>query len=275
MRGCAAIAHTSWAKTTKGNSVESVINEHQQQALDTFGFRAAVPLFRAIGEDADHLATGTCVAIGEKRILLTARHILDACEPEQIAIATSPEGSGLRTLGNLLIHKPIDLPGTEIDIVGIEIQDRETIDIVEAGWRVVDMAIGDEHHTEAEFVLIGYPSDTLNKTGMRISGRPAAIVTALTVAVPNNSTPPANPTLDIFLQLPREAIARGGAIVAIPPISGMSGCAIWQLRETVDNELWSPDRVLRLVGIQSSARAGSYFRGKCWTYIRNLLERAA
>jgi hypothetical protein len=36
--------------------MESVINKHQRQALDTFGFRAALPLFCGIGEDADHLA---------------------------------------------------------------------------------------------------------------------------------------------------------------------------------------------------------------------------
>jgi hypothetical protein len=32
---------------------------------------------------------------------------------------------------------------------------------------------------------------------------------------------------------------------------------------------------MRLVGVQSSARTGSYFRGKGWAYIRNLLEQAA
>lgn len=253
--------------------MESVINENQRQALDTFGFHAAVPLFRAIGEDADHLATGTFIAVREKCILLTARHILDTCEPERIAIATSPEGSGLQTLGNLVIHKPIDQPGTEIDIVGIEILDRETIDTIKTGWRVVDMAIGGEADASGELVLIGYPSATLNKKDMQIVGRPTGIVTVIMDNIPANATPPANPTLDLFLQLPRKAIATAGAIIDIPPIHGMSGCAMWQLREMADGEFWSPDRALRLVGVQSSARPGSYFRGKRWAYIRNLLEQ--
>ncbi len=255
--------------------MESVINEYQRLALNTFGFRSAVPLFRAIGEDADHLATGTFVAVGEKRILLTARHVLDQSAPEDIAIAKSPEGSGLRTLGNLLIHKPIDLPGTEIDIVGIEIQDQETINIIEAGWRVVHMAIGDDPDASGKVVLVGYPSATLDKEDLRITGRPTAIMTASMDKVPANSTPPVNPTLDLFLQLSRRAIDEAGEIVDIPRIHGMSGCAIWQLRETTDGELWSPDRVLRLVGIQSSAMHGSYFRGKRWAYIRLILQNAA
>jgi hypothetical protein len=166
------------------------------------------------------------------------------------------------------------LPGTEIDIVGIEVQDQETIDIIEAGWRVVHMAIGDDADASGEVVLVGYPSATLDKNDMQIIGRPTGIITALMDSVPANATPPANPMLDLFLQLPRRAIAKAGAIVDIPPIHGMSGCAIWQLRETADGELWSPDRALRLVGIQSSARPGSYFRGKRWAYIRHLLEQA-
>lgn len=252
--------------------MEAVISEHQRQALDTFGFRAAVPLFRAIGKDADHLATGTFVAVGEKLILLTARHILDQSAPEHIAITETPEGSGLRTLGNLLIHKPIDLPDTDIDIVGIEVQDQETIDIIQAGWRVVHMAIGAEADASGEVVLIGYPSATLDKKDMRITGRPTGIVSALMGDIPANATPPSNATLDLFIQLPRKAIAKAGAVVDIPPIHGMSGCPIWQLRDTADGELWYPDRALRLVGVQSSARPGSYIRGKRWAYIHHLLE---
>lgn len=216
-------------------------------------YRAAVPLFRTIGEDADHLATGTFVAIGEKRILLTARHILDDCEPDQIAIALSPEGSGLRTLGNLLVHRPLDLPDTDIDIVGIEIQDRQTIDIVKAGWRAIDIVIGGEADPCGELMLIGFPSATLDKKGMRITGRPTRIISALMHDIPFDATPPAEPTLDMFLQLPREAIDQAGAIIDILPIGGMSGCAIWQLRETGVGELWSPDRALRLVGVPSSS----------------------
>ena len=89
------------------------------------------------------------------------------------------------------------------------------------------MAIGDEADASGEVVLIGYPSATLDKKDMRMTGRPTGIVTALMGDISANATPPANATLDLFLQLPRKAIAKAGAIVDIPPIHGMSGCAIW------------------------------------------------
>jgi hypothetical protein len=86
--------------------MEQEIGEMQREALDQFGFRSAVPLFRRIGEAADHLATGIFITVGCRLFLLTARHIFDKCGPEDVAIATSPEGSALRTLGNLIVHKP-------------------------------------------------------------------------------------------------------------------------------------------------------------------------
>lgn len=248
------------------------ISEIQQQALDTFWLHTTVPLFRAIGEDADHLATGTFVAVGQKLILLTARHILDSCKPEDIAIAETPNGLSLRTLGKILIHKPNDLHDTEIDILGIEVHDQEIIDIIKAGWRVVDITMGAEPDSASEVMLIGYPSATLKKMDMRITGRPTKINSALLDDIPSNPTPPTNPALDMFLQFSRTAVAMGDKIVDTPPIKGMSGCAIWQLSKTVDGELWSPDHALRLVGIQSSVRPGSYFRGKRWAYIRLLLN---
>lgn len=253
--------------------MEAVIDDNQRQALEMFGFRASVPLFVAIGEDAAHLATGTFVAVGRKSILLTARHIFDSCAPEQIAIATSPEGSILRTLGKSVIHRPIDQPGTEIDIVAIEILDLETIDIVKAGWRAVDVAIGEDAKANGELVIIGYQTAMLNKKGSRIAGRPTGIFTKLMDNIPSDSSPPTDPNLDLFCHLSPKAMTMAGTIIDIPPIHGMSGCAIWQLREVDMDELWIPDRALRLVGIQSAARSGSYLRGKRWSYIRNLLEQ--
>lgn len=93
------------------------------------------------------------------------------------------------------------------------------------------MAIGDDPDASGKVVLVGYPSATLDKEDLRITGRPTAIMTASMDKVPANSTPPVNPTLDLFLQLSRRAIDEAGEIVDIPRIHGMSGCAIWQLRE--------------------------------------------
>lgn len=252
-----------------------MIDELRQQALEQFGFHTAVPLFRAIGDDADHLGTGTFIAVEDKCILLTARHNLDNCKPEDVAIAASPEGPGLHTLGRCVIHKPIDLPDTDIDIVAIEILEHETIDIVKAGWRLVDIATGDNANASDEIVLVGYPSATFSRAEIGIVGSPIAITTNLLKNVPPDARRPVSATLDLFLGLPSTGIDAKGATATVPSIRGMSGSAIWQYREPAESDLWSPDRALRLVGVQCAALQGRYIRGKSWAFVSKMLDVVA
>lgn len=255
--------------------METETHRQQLKALDMFGFRAAVPLFRADGEDGDHLATGTFVSVRGKLVLLTARHVLDEIEPEAIAIARSPEGSQLQTLGSLVVYTAKDASGVglDIDIVGFEILDPETVQIAKDGWRVVDISIGDSALGTGEVLLVGYPSATLRKRGMQMTGRPHGIITKIMPGAPGDAVQPVDPVLDLFLHLSRQSIVEGGDIVGTPRIEGMSGCAIWELRQPAEGSLWSPERVFRLVGIQARARHYDYFRGKSWRYIEALLQQ--
>jgi hypothetical protein len=250
------------------------IKEQEILALEGFAFKASVPLFCALGEDADHCATGTFVETGKKLFLLTVRHVLDECEPQNIAITGSPADSDLFTLGNLIVHTPKDMCDVEIDIIGIEIQDQQMIDKIKSGWRVVDITIGEHPSISADKLLVGYPSDKLNKNGLNLSGKPIAFSCSLCEAIPTNAKLPIKPELDLFLQFPTEAVEKGGEIVEVNKIQGMSGCAIWELRELLDEEIWTPERALRLVGIQSSAAQDNFLRGKKWAYICEVLKAA-
>jgi hypothetical protein len=107
-----------------------------------------------------------------------------------------------------------------------------------------------------------------------MKGCPTGIITAPLAPMPSNANPAANPALDLFLQLPRDAVIAGGEVVEIPAIQGMSGCAIWELREVAEGALWSADRALRFIGIQSSAKPGRYFRGKKWSFVKAMLDQA-
>jgi hypothetical protein len=235
--------------------VSADIKEQEIFALEAFAFNASVPLFCALGEDADHCATGTFVETGGKLFLLTARHVLDQCDSENIAIACSPSGSKLFTLGNLIVHKPEDMDDGEIDIVGLEMQDQEIVDKINSEWRVVGMAIGGHQNISEKKLLVGFPSDKLDKNGFNLFGKPIAFSCSLCDPVSENAKKPIKPELDLFLEFPTSAVEKGGKSVEVNRIRGMSGCAIWEIHEPLNNEIWTPERVLRLVGIQSSVCA--------------------
>ncbi|MCZ8195751.1 MAG: hypothetical protein ACK5SF_08625 [Hyphomonadaceae bacterium] len=253
--------------------MDSAINEQQKLAIDNFLLKAAVPLFYENDEGVDHLATGTFIALGSKCILLTARHILEKCKLDQIAIPSSPHGPDLRTLGKLQAVIPNDQYGEEIDILCIEVQDQEVINYVKHGWLLLQSSLGRDEITDNEVMLVGFPSATMSVAGTTFTGKPISINTQPIKGCPDNAKPPVNLDLDLFLEFPKEAVISTSQIVGLPLMGGMSGCAIWQTQPTLENKIWSPESTLRLVGIQSSVRSGSYFRGKRWRYIESLLQQ--
>ncbi|KAB2674217.1 hypothetical protein F9K85_17780 [Brucella tritici] len=251
------------------------IDNNIKKAIEDFGFRSSVPIFKAIeGDDADHLATGTFIRSQDRLFLLTARHILDDCNPADLAIARAPEGSRLQTLGISNVFKPIDDSSVDVDILCIEIKEPEVHTIVNEGWRAVDIAIGKDPELHEDVLLVGYPSATLKKDGMKLSGKPTSYRTSVMETIPLGARQPVKDGLDIFLALDREGVSFSGERFCSPAIGGMSGCAIWQFADVQDAELWTPDRALRLVGIQASASPGQFFRGKQWRYIEQLICQA-
>ena len=250
-------------------------NDIIRKALETFVFQSCVPIFKAIEHgDADHLATGIFIRSQNKLFLLTARHILEGCNPENIAIARSPTGSQLLTLGISDLYKPVDCHYIDTDIVCIEIKEPNVIKIVKEGWRTVDVSIGMDPKPDATTLLVGYPSATLAKNGMTLRGKPTSFITSVMDEVPKQASQPVKPELDLFLVLKNKSVSLSGEHFDSPAIRGMSGCAIWQFSELQDTKLWVPDQALRLVGIQSSALSAQFFRGKRWAYIRYVIDQA-
>ena len=246
--------------------------QQQQLALKEFGFKASAPLFRAMGEDADHLATGTFFEKCGKLILLTARHVVDEAKLENIAIAESPSGSGIFTLGTIVVHMPKDIEDAEIDIIGIEILDQSVIEKIRTGWKVLDISVGAPQSSETQKTLVGYPSERMVKDGFVLRGKPVAFHCAPLGSIPGNARQPVNPDLDLFLEYPEKALELGDKTVSLGLIKGMSGCAIWEAHSLPGSEVWSPEKALRLVGIQSSAAKGSFVRGKKWEYIKEVIK---
>lgn len=255
--------------------MQAEIDHQIRKAIEDFGFRSSVPIFKATaGDDADHLATGTFINCQGRLFLLTARHILDDCNPADLAIARSPKGSILQTLGISNLFRPVDDPRVDVDILCIEIKEPEVQTIVAQGWRAVDISIGKDPELDKDVLLVGYPSATLTKDGMRLSGRPTSYRTSVMATAPQSAKQPVSAELDLFMVLDREGESFSGERFLSPAIGGMSGCAIWQFTEVQNTELWTPDRALRLVGIQASALAGQFFRGKQWRYIAHVITQA-
>jgi hypothetical protein len=117
---------------------------------------------------------------------------------------------------------------------------------------------------DKDVLLVGYPSATLKKDGMKLSGKPTSYRTSVMATAPQSARQPVSAELDLFLVLDREGVSFSGERFCSPAIGGMSGCAIWQFTEVQNTELWMPDPTAlfpsvrnRLEGVMRQCGTGS------------------
>ena len=76
------------------------------------------------------------------------------------------------------------------------------------------------------------------------------------------------PTVDQFYRL-RSAVGQiDGSVSAIPRLNGLSGASIWSYVTPGASLLWDRSTVLRIMGVQSTARHNEWFRGVDWVAAR-------
>jgi hypothetical protein len=79
--------------------------------------------------------------------------------------------------------------------------------------------------------------------------------------------------LDIFLQHHENGEELGCGFGRLPNLKGISGCSIWGIIPGQRGAVWSPESRLRVVGIQTHCRSGSYIRGKNWEVVAHVFKR--
>jgi hypothetical protein len=93
-------------------------------------------------------------------------------------------------------------------------------------------------------------------------------------AAPDDARSPVHPELDVFFDYGKEAPDRERKTVALPHLGGTSGASVWAYRKPSGGPLWTSERALKIVGVQSAYLAGHYFRAKSWAAVLKILRQA-
>jgi hypothetical protein len=80
--------------------------------------------------------------------------------------------------------------------------------------------------------------------------------------------------LDLFFEYTGRASTIDGKTVTTPHLGGTSGASVWECRELTGGGIWTPERALKIVGVQSAFVRGRYFRAKSWEAVLQLLRQA-
>lgn len=157
----------------------------------------------------------------------------------------------------------------------MELQSSETISKLKAGWQflsVANVALPSASASDGSFFLSGYPASLTKKTGDSLRGSFVTAYTQRIPHIPDEAERPVIPDLDLFFDYGRDATSITGTSVRTPDLRGCSGASVWE-RKRESPTVWTPESVVRVVGVQSASFHSKYFRAKSWWAVSKVLEK--
>lgn len=238
-------------------------------ALECYMLERTIPLITEQTEDGNPKLLGTCtlVKVGTSYFFVTAAHVLENVDLKQVAIPTYPRSGELWTIGSVFNHAIYSHPIYDpeyLDVAIIQVNSEEVTKILDNGWKPLQLEMLGNASESGRFALCGYPESYSRKIGSVLTGKLLTVYTGRLTDAPQNADQPVDSDIDLFFLCDNSAQNLFGQAQTIPALQGTSGSSIWEIREPSEGEAWAPERVLRVVGINSSYRKQEYFRAKRW-----------
>ena len=244
--------------------------QHSLVALQSFAVECTVPVLYDDPAAVDQVGTSTLFTLNGRYFLITAAHIFEDRDPGRFAIPKQRANDNLHTLGP---YRLIKAKEPEIDIAVVELLEEKTLSYVKTGWRVVGLNNVAQAPLSGAFMLCGYPSQNAFRTADLIGGLPATVFTHRLLPIPPDAESPVHPALDLFFHYDRDAPTLTKRTAPTPHLGGTSGASVWVYQEPVEAILWAPEKTLKIVGVQSAFKEGSYFRAKSWEMVLQMMRQ--
>ena len=236
-------------------------NVGEIDAIKHLGARVTIPLAYAKGVEFPWpIGSGTLVHNCDRLFILTAAHVFDGCNINRFWVPTDRLGGRPTPSGNAGLHRHRD--PELFDIAVIEVLDPSVREVLRQNWGSISRDQIQCPTPDGTFILFGYPSEKLHQVDKTLM---CSLITACTerlIDPPENATDPVDRDIDLFFLHDNNARDEDGELITSPHLRGASGGGIWEIREAETGTLWTAEKNMRLVGIQSSALHGEWFRAK-------------
>jgi len=235
------------------------------EALERFMLSASLPILTEVDGVAHALGTGTLFKTANRFYLVTADHVVKAVRPETLASPMSFVDGKILTWGTVSL---LNYKSEALDLVVIEFKSSELIDALTTSYMFLTVDQIGSPNAGGEHWVVGFP-EALSKSDMDVvSQRPMAYRTTV-LATPPRGARDVIPT-DLFLAMAPQVERSDGSLIPTPRFGGMSGASIWEVAD-YQAGLWTPGKVARVIGVQTSARHGEYLRATRWEAVVPLL----
>lgn len=251
------------------------LQENELQAITLYTRQCSIPLIEESDNEAELLGTCTPFMVNSQHYLVTAAHILEELiannQLERVGIRLGESRAAVSNLGRCYIET--FRTSDPFDAAIIRLEQPELISALRQGWRF--LSPGDLSPVRADMpncFVAGYPRATNRKSGWEFSAKFFCFVTSLLDEVPEEANN-VREGLDIFLTHKESGEELGRGTKPVPNLKGVSGASIWGMIPAARDCIWTAESRLRVIGIQTHCRSGSYIRGKQWELVAQVFRR--
>jgi hypothetical protein len=253
------------------------LDKELRDALGAFMASVCIPiLYDNETKGTHHIGTGTLFMLDDRLFLVTAGHLFDDFDlqhdQERLGRFAFPSRHTrqLWSLGPYNLLRPKE---KQFDVAALELHEPATIDRAKASWRILTLANTANAAPSGLFVLCGFPEVRERQVGGAITGDRMTVFTTR-IPIPDDADEPVHPAVDLFFAYDKEGI---DVVTRTPipalPLQGCSGASIWQYQEPTPSVLWTPERSLKIVGVQCAYRRGQYFRAINWAAVLEIMRQ--
>lgn len=251
----------------------SALDKHERTAIRDYLIQVTLPIIIEQNGQFGIVGTGTLFKIADRRFLVSAAHILDSAPPEDWAFGTAPSGGAIKTFGVAEFYRATD-PAADICLV--ELKDEKAIVDLERAWRFLTLENVWLPDLSSDAVLLcGFPSVKTTFDGGKLIGRLLLVRSKLLDAPPDiGNARPVKKGIDFFIGFESSLNELTGENVSTLDIQGVSGSSLWAYRKRGwdQSTVWSPEHVLKVIGVQSAYVKNNYLRGKSWGVVLALMN---
>jgi hypothetical protein len=239
----------------------------ERQAIEQLFVNVTLPIIVQDKGLFGIVGTATLFTIEDRPFLITAGHTILDYSVDRWAYSERPTGGPIYSLGAIQHYRPSD---ERYDVAVVEILDPQTKGRLQTNWRFLTVEQVSRPHEGADFFISGYPSALAvpEKTAVR-----GVLLTLETrqIPTPSDAIQPVDPQVDYFFDAGPNVF---NGEYADLKIDGMSGSAVGEFRsDDLGSGLWTPERAIQVVAVQTAVRKQRYIRAKSWATVAALLDR--
>lgn len=251
---------------------ELTLHPDEVEAIRQLVCRVTVPI--ASNKNCDFpepIGSATLLRDADRLFLITAAHVLEGEDGSTLFVSASRSSAPPLPLAPATVVRAKSPDA--VDIAIIEVTNSNTKDCLFAGWGCVTLDSIGEASADGLFVLSGYPTERLSVDGATLWCTCITAITERLASTPKGTRDPVDKNRDLFFMYEPTGRFSDGDCGESPNLRGTSGGGVWEFSNVRPEGVWTAQKALKLIGVQSSARHFEWFRAHAsWAIVEALRE---